>query len=275
MNTLFARAVRLPPWPDRRPLASPPPTLRAAAGLIALYFLLQAATGSAIALVMGLLSGDVQISRGIQPVGAEIQHMLARPGMPAILVILVLCVAALSVLALARKKWTVLWSMPLPPGLGLTAPANPAWFAPAVLIGLSAPLLGGWLTAWLAHGQPVTQDIQQLGADTPLLLRVLLVVVVVSVGPLVEELLFRGVLLSALMQRWRAGWSMVITALLFAVVHLPDLRWHWYALPDLALLALALAWLRLRAGSLWPAVLAHGANNLVAVVAWFVVAGPT
>lgn len=274
MTTLFAQAMRLPPWPGRQPVISPP-TLRAAIGLIALYFLLQAATGSVIALGMGLLSGDVQISQGIQPVGAEIQRMLARPGMPAILVILVLCVAAVSVLALARRKWTALWPMPLPPGLGLAAPTNPAWFAPALVIGLAAPLLGGWLTAWLARGHAVTQDIQQLGAHTPLLLRLLLVLVVASVGPLVEELLFRGVLLSALMHRWRAGWSMAITALLFAVVHLPDLRWHWYALPDLALLALALAWLRLRAGSLWPAVLAHAANNLVAVVAWFVVAGPT
>jgi hypothetical protein len=42
-------------------------------------------------------------------------------------------------------------------------------------------------------------------------------------------------------------------------------------LPDLALLALLLAWLRLRSGSIWPAVLAHGLNNLLGVASWFVV----
>jgi membrane protease YdiL (CAAX protease family) len=59
----------------------------------------------------------------------------------------------------------------------------------------------------------------------------------------------------------------------FALAHLPSMQWQWYALPDLALLAAALSWLRLRAGSLWPAVLAHGVNNLLAVVAWFATAG--
>jgi uncharacterized protein len=28
--------------------------------------------------------------------------------------------------------------------------------------------------------------------------------------------------------------------------------------------------LRLRSGSIWPAVVAHGANNLLAVLGWFV-----
>jgi membrane protease YdiL (CAAX protease family) len=54
-------------------------------------------------------------------------------------------------------------------------------------------------------------------------------------------------------------------------VHLPDLGFLWYAVPNLALLAAALAWLRLRSGSLWPAVVAHGMNNLLVVVAWFVI----
>ena len=94
--------------------------------------------------------------------------------------------------------------------------------------------------------------------------------VVVTVGPLVEELLFRGVLLSALLRRCHVGWSVAITSLLFALIHLPGLQFQWYGLPDLALLALLLAWLRLHSGSIWPAVLAHGLNNLLAVLPWFV-----
>jgi membrane protease YdiL (CAAX protease family) len=140
---------------------------------------------------------------------------------------------------------------------------------------VAAPLLGGLLTALLAHGQTVTQDIQNLGAQTPPGLRLALAVVVASLGPLVEEILFRGVLLSALIQRWRVGWSVTISAAVFALAHLPSMQWQWYALPDLALLAAALSWLRLRARSLWPAVLAHGVNNLLAVVVWFVATGST
>jgi membrane protease YdiL (CAAX protease family) len=62
----------------------------------------------------------------------------------------------------------------------------------------------------------------------------------------------------------------VISSLAFALIHLPGLQYQWYALPELALLALVLAWLRLRSGSIWPAVVAHSVNNLLAVAGWFV-----
>ena len=65
------------------------------------------------------------------------------------------------------------------------------------------------------------------------------------------------------------GIAIVLSALLFACVHLPDLSFLWYALPNLALLGLILGWLRVQSGSIWPAVVAHGMNNLLAVVSWF------
>jgi len=258
-----------PDWSSR----IEPPSLSAAIGLIALYFLLQAVASGLIALLMGLGTGFVQIERGIQPIGGEIRAMLGHPGMPAILVMLTLGVAAAVIVPLVRGKWPALWSLSRPPGLGMVMPVNPALFVLAVAVGVTAPLLGGLLTSVLANGKTVTQDVQNLGMHTPFGLRIALVVAVTSIGPLVEEILFRGILLSALMKRWQIGWSVAISSLLFAVSHLPSMQWQWYALPDLILLASALAWLRLRAGSLWPAVLAHGVNNLLAVVAWFVTAG--
>jgi len=273
MNTLPAQHKRVPPLFDDRRTSIEPPGLWAAAGFITLYFLLQAVVSGLIAMLMGLFTGYVQMDRGIEPVGAEIRTMLDQPGMPAILVMLTLGVVTAILLPMVRRKWPPLWSQATTPGLGVVLPMNRAFFALAVIVGLTTPLVGGLLTALLAHGKTVTQDIQDLGLQTPLALRIALVVVVASLGPLVEELLFRGVLLSALMQRWRAGWSIAISALLFALVHLPSMQWQWYALPDLALLAAALAWLRLRSGSLWPAVLAHGINNLLAVVVWFAAAG--
>lgn len=273
MSILSPDTPRPPEWPDASPERIEPPGLAAAFGLIALYFLLQAAAGGLIALLMGIATGFVQPDRGVQPIGAEIRTMLGQPGMPAVLVMLTLGLAAAVIMPLIRRKWPTLWSISGPPGLGMVMPANPAFFVLAIAVGVAAPLLGGLLTTLLAHGKTLTQDIQNLGAHTPLGLRLALVVVVTSLGPLVEEILFRGVLLSALMRRWRIGWSVAISALLFALAHLPGMQWEWYALPDLALLACALAWLRLRSESLWPGVLAHGVNNLLAVVAWFVTAG--
>jgi membrane protease YdiL (CAAX protease family) len=275
MKTLEDQTALQPPLMDRRKNPAVAPSLWAAAGLIALYFLLQAVVGECLGFALGLATGFVRLERGIQPIGEEIRRMLAQPGMPAILVMLTLGVAATSIILLTRKKWPELWSQAMPPGLGVLLPENRAFFLLAILLGLAAPLIGGLLTSLLAHGQTVTQDIQNLGTSTPIALRVALVIVVASVGPFVEELLFRGVLLSALMQRFSEGWSMAISALLFSLVHLPSMQWQWFALPDLALLALAVAWLRLRASSLWPAVLAHSINNLLAVVVWFVAAAPT
>lgn len=246
------------------------PGVWAALGLIALYFALQAVSGSLIMLAIGVACGLIRVPAGISQMQGELQAMLQQPGMPALMVILTLSVAALITAMLAYRKWPRLWSMAAPPGFGFTLPHRSLYFALAIVVGVAAPLLGGALTHWLAHGREVTQDIQQLGGNTPLDLRIPLALVVVSLGPLVEELLFRGVLLSAFTPRWPVGRAVAISSLLFALIHLPGLQFQWYALLDLLLLALALAWLRLRSGSIWPAMLAHGVNNLLAVVSWFV-----
>jgi membrane protease YdiL (CAAX protease family) len=39
---------------------------------------------------------------------------------------------------------------------------------------------------------------------------------------LFEELIFRGVLLGAMLRRWDARWSIVATSILFGLWHLPD-----------------------------------------------------
>jgi len=264
-----------PPSPSVRQSLARVPSLWAALGLIAFYFLLQATSSLLIALAIGLATGFIHLQQGAGRVESELQTMMAQADMQAINVVLTVTLAAALTLWLTWRRWPQLWSVSRPPGFGFTLPSNRLFLVPAVAVGLAAPLLGGLLTELLAHGHAVTQDIQQLGTRTALPLRVPLVLVVASLGPLVEELLFRGVLLSALLQRWRVGWAVASSSLLFALAHLPGLQYQWFALPDLALLALALAWLRLRSGSIWPGIVAHGVNNLLAVVAWFVVINPT
>ena len=243
------------------------PGLWAAAGLIATYFVLQVVAGT-------LFVSAVSVTTAFSHAGQDLHHAipatLEQPAMQALLAMLSIGIAAPLTLWLARRKWPRLWPLAQPPGFGFTLPRNLRFLAFAVVGGLAVPLLGALLTQWLAHGHTVTQDIQQLGGNAPLGLRLPLGLVVVSVGPLVEELLFRGVLLSALLQRWHAGRAVTFSALAFALVHLPGLQYQWYALPGLALLALVLGWLRLRSGSIWPAVVAHGVNNLLAVLGWFV-----
>lgn len=249
------------------------PRLRTASGLIVLYFLLQAGLGLLLGIAVGVITGFMH-GRDLTQAQASISAALQQPGMPAILVILTLGIAAAITLLLAHRWWPALWTKANPPGLGFSWPARPGWFALAVIAGVAAPLAGGWLTQFLARGHALTQNIAQLGENTPMALRIALVVVVTTVGPLVEETLFRGVLFSALWQKWGSAWAVVLSSLVFALIHLPGMQFQWFGLPDLLLLALLLAGLRLRSGSIWPSMLAHAINNGLAVVAWFVAVKP-
>ena len=256
----------LPPALPPAAVAAPsrPPGIGGALGLILLYFALQVAVGFTVALLLGF---GYRLLHGAT--AADLTALMTRPDVSSVVVIVTLLGAALATLWTARARWPRLWPQAAPPGFGFAMPAA-AYCIAAVALGLVVPLIGGKLTELLAHGHAVPQDVKQLGGGAGTGFRVALTLAVASIGPLVEELLFRGVLLSALLRRLRTAWAVLASAVLFALVHLPDLRWLWYALPNLALLGVVLAWLRLRSGSLWPAVIAHAINNLLAMLALFV-----
>jgi membrane protease YdiL (CAAX protease family)/NAD-dependent dihydropyrimidine dehydrogenase PreA subunit len=92
----------------------------------------------------------------------------------------------------------------------------------------------------------------------------LTVVLAVAVGPFVEELVFRGVVLSALRKRWSLAISITISAALFAVCHFS----LWMFAP-IFVLGVALGWLAGRSQGLWPAIWLHVLYNGVTVAAAF------
>ncbi len=91
----------------------------------------------------------------------------------------------------------------------------------------------------------------------------------VVIGPVVEELVYRGVLLKALAQRGRRT-AIIGSALVFAAIHLPGLetdqllRSAAVFLPPFIVLGVFLAWLTLRKGRLGPAIFVHSGWNLLA-----------
>lgn len=243
------------------PLPPAAPGVGVALGMIALYFTLQIAIGALAALLLGVVFGIAH--HGVAG------SLIANPDFMSALVTLTLVGDALVMLWLIHRQWPRWWSQAAPPGFGLVAPTL-AWCVTAVTLGLAVALLGARLTGLLAHGHAVPQDVKQMGGDASFGMRIVLTLVVASIGPLVEELLFRGLLLSALLRHLRVGWAILASALLFGLVHLPDLKWLWYAVPNLVLVGAVLAWLRLRSRSLWPAVIAHASNNLLGMLALFV-----
>jgi len=89
--------------------------------------------------------------------------------------------------------------------------------------------------------------------------RVALAAAAAVLAPLCEEAAFRGYVQSALRTRLGPAAAIAGSALLFAAMHLDPVRF-----PAVLALGLLFGWLAWRAGSLWPAVAAHAANNGIA-----------
>lgn len=81
------------------------------------------------------------------------------------------------------------------------------------------------------------------------------------VPALCEELMFRGLLYDLFDRRWGSRAAMIITSLLFALLHLSV-----QGFASLLLIGLFLVALRMRFGSLWPSVIFHGLYNVAVVV---------
>lgn len=92
----------------------------------------------------------------------------------------------------------------------------------------------------------------------------LLVAGVGLAAPVCEEFFFRGVLQSALGERLAPSAAVVVTALVFSLFHLDPVG--FVARFELGVVFGLLAW---RSGSLWPAIAAHSANNLLSTALFF------
>jgi hypothetical protein len=87
-------------------------------------------------------------------------------------------------------------------------------------------------------------------------------------APVVEELLFRGLLLRALMRRFDATTAVAISGTVFALLHLVDPSLGTVvALPALATVGVVSGVLAVRTGDLSRSIMLHAGFNLVTVLA--------
>lgn len=108
--------------------------------------------------------------------------------------------------------------------------------------------------------------LQTFGAEPAGL--VLAAALVVLVGPVVEEMVFRGVLLQGLESRLAAPLAIAVQAVVFAALH----RSVWLFVP-MTVLGAALGWLAHTSRRLMPPILVHASYNAVTVLAAFVLRG--
>ncbi len=185
-------------------------------------------------------------------------------GLPSLVLMVLLCVS----LAIRRRG---------PSSLGLCRPRRPHLVAGAATFALV------WSVFQLGVTMPVASHIsgqeQDMGvfADVQgdLALLVLLVVLSWTLGAVVEEMAFRGFLLTRLGElfgRQRAGLAaaVVVSSALFGVLHSEQ---GVVGVVAVALDGVGFCVLRVYFGTVWAPMLAHGFNNTLGLATFFVV-GP-
>ena len=95
-----------------------------------------------------------------------------------------------------------------------------------------------------------------------------LAIVVALAGPFVEELFFRGALYTGLRTKDRVFAAAGTSAALFTLSHLEPRTW-----PPILLIAIAITYLRVAGGSLWPGFLLHAGFNGTAITMSFLSGG--
>jgi membrane protease YdiL (CAAX protease family) len=118
------------------------------------------------------------------------------------------------------------------------------------------------------HGKVESQEVVEQFEEARGVTLVLFAVLVVTVAPLAEELLFRGALLRGLMRRTTPVWAAFGSSIAFAAVHpltSPSVG-SVIAVPGLFVLGMVSAGLAIRTGTLSASILLHAGFNLLTAI---------
>lgn len=130
----------------------------------------------------------------------------------------------------------------------------------AILLGVAVEIPADGLYEKIVHRYPtgIEDRFVEIYRCASIPQRAVFAVLLVLIGPALEEIVFRGALFRLLAKSNPIRSVMVTTAVLFAIVHL-----QWQMFLPIGLVGLALAFVRHASGSLVPSLLAHGAFNAV------------
>jgi membrane protease YdiL (CAAX protease family) len=127
-----------------------------------------------------------------------------------------------------------------------------AFFFAALVTGLLADLFG-------SQGLEVSEGFESMIGESS---AIGLVLAVVLIGPVVEELIYRGLLMGVLLARgWTPVAAIAMSAAVFAAQHI---QYGWIGMVTVGIYGLALGALRIAGGGLFAPVLAHILINATA-----------
>lgn len=137
-----------------------------------------------------------------------------------------------------------------------------AFYPLAVLLGLALTIPIQTLFLFISQRWPSSPETEDrlgrtfLEAGTPK--QIAIGFIIVLLGPLVEEIFFRGALFRPLRKRYPPGLVILVTSLFFAVSHLIPQTF----LP-IAIVGAAMGLLRMMSGSILPSLLLHATFNAI------------
>jgi uncharacterized protein len=179
---------------------------------------------------------------------------------PGISLVVILNAAALAGVALVAARLSpVAWRTRLRLG-----PPRCSWaLVPVLVIGVLALSQAVDALAVLLgiHNHGFLPRLRQLVRSLPPGSLAVLAVIMGAAPGFGEEVFFRGYLQSRLIERWGPAAAVATSALLFGALHLDPVQ-----APMATVLGLYLGHVTWRAESIWPAVICHAANNVVATV---------
>ncbi len=149
--------------------------------------------------------------------------------------------------------------------LGWTFPVSAvvASFLAGPLLAITVGLLGNVLRT-----PEIPLPFQQMLENRPTL--ILFAIFVVILGPLCEELAFRGFLMPLLVRSFGPATGIIVTGLLFGSLHGPEYGWHWQHAVLISVAGMVFGWVRFRTGSTAAAVAIHSTYNLTQFAAFLV-----
>ena len=119
---------------------------------------------------------------------------------------------------------------------------------------------------YLLRTPEIALPFQQMLDNRPTL--VLFSIFVVILGPLCEELAFRGFLLPLFVRSLGAVGGVLITGLLFGCLHAPEYSWSWRHVLLVSVAGSVFGWVRYQTGSTAAATYMHSTYNLTQFAAF-------
>ncbi len=101
----------------------------------------------------------------------------------------------------------------------------------------------------------------ELSKLNPIITIVIAIIMVAIVAPIIEEVLFRGIILRGMLNRYEDRNAIIISAILFSLSHLNFLQ-----IPNAFLLGLILAYVFYKTRALWICMILHGIANIVGFI---------